>query len=183
MVAAPGLFFGRSNGMTNDKIEEQEAEALALQDQLFVDAAKGEKAALGILTNMILFYIGKYPTREVLAAAEMVARLWAKTGDVTGRCTFAGVLMHRADDLAKDDADRASHYRWWGVSEMLDLANDGVVDVDRSLMGHLTVMADEGDEAAAVLLNELSEKFPARVVQAANADVRQFNAMEAAAKA
>ena len=124
-------FFGSVAGL-DDRSSYQMAFG-RLMHTIFELAAKGEKMALGILTNMVLSYVGKYPTREVLAAAEMMARLWAKTGDVTGRCKFAGVLMHRADDLAKDDADRASHYRWWGVSEMLDLVNENLQDGNNPL--------------------------------------------------
>jgi hypothetical protein len=141
----------------------------ALAD-LYVAAAGGEAEAFDALTDAALFHASTdVPPREVLAAAELLARLGSINGGVTGKRKLAAVLLMRSANLAEDDADRAGNLLWQAIAVLEELAllsdRDGAV----CLLHHLGLMADSGDEDAGVRLNSWVGRLSADVVgRAAN---------------
>ena len=158
--------------------DRQQAAAYDLERALFAAASTGDASAYEVLCNQAINGVGKLTLRESLTCAETLARLWAATGCLRGRNALPYILFQRASEMSADDPARARVHRWEAIGLLLELANEGDLDATRNLFCFATIMADEGDETAAELVNHISEQFPAEVASAADADARTFIKVE-----
>lgn len=121
---------------------------------LIRESAHGSREALSALVSVCLAR-NDIPEVERAALVEPLARLAAAHGRADDLLVLAGVLHVRAMHVEATDAERAGSL-YDEADELLDgVAKSGA---DRpTLATVLTIMADAGDEGAAVRLNSLMD--------------------------
>jgi hypothetical protein len=129
-----------------------------LERELFQSAASGDVKALAILAHVARqpkSYAQAVPTADATAAAEAFARLAAVNGGADEWLLLADVLIERSGLLG----DRAHASRLMAeASDWQRAALDaGEEAAALPLAVTLTLLADDGDEAAAIDLNKLME--------------------------
>lgn len=105
---------------------------------------------------------------EATCGAEILARIAATHGRADDLFRLAGILLLRSDFVAeKGEKERAEVFVGEAICILGSLAKKGDADAAKYLVGVLGQRADEGDEDAAVGLNELARVVSADVLQAA----------------
>jgi hypothetical protein len=158
-----------------EALVEQEVR-LKQMDDLLRRASSGDQEAFGDLLDFTVNHSSTpwlVPAREVLVAAEIIARLGAAHGSLGGRQRLAGVLIMRAHDLVNDDPVRADTLWFEAASILYELAHEGDELAAYGLLNGLTDRADRGDEECAQMLNGVVETLPPATLRKARKLVQQ----------